>query len=79
MSLTAVTDNTIDSSNWTTLFDPNYLQYMYEENGGKLSVTFKPPIRCKIDTSSGPADTIAVPVRAISKKRGSKKRGMQKQ
>lgn len=62
----------VDSSNWTMCFDPTALRRIYEENG-TLSVTFNPPIACKIDTSSGPADAIAIPVSAIAKKKRSRK------
>ena len=66
-------DTGVDSSNWTVLFDTTELQCIYAMHG-TLTVTFTPPIPCNIDTSSRPADAIAVPVRAIAKK-NIKKRG----
>lgn len=65
---------TIDSSNWMMLCDANELKRFYEENG-TITITFNPPIVCKIDTSSRPADATAVRVRPIAKKPREKKRG----
>jgi hypothetical protein len=68
-----------DSSNWTELFDTEELARIYAMNNS-LTITFTPPIPCKIDTSSRPADAIAVPVSAIAKRerKERKKRGAMK-
>ena len=71
-----------DSSNWTDLFDTGELARIYATNNS-LTITFTPPIPCKIDTSSRPADAIAVPVSAIAKRakrerKERKKRGAMK-
>jgi hypothetical protein len=76
--LSKVAGHTIDSGNWTGLFDADKLNSIYAKNGA-MSVTFKPPIQCKMSSESAdePADVIAVLVSGppVSKKaRASRKK-----